>query len=357
MLQSSAHTKIRLTPDHIHRGNLILVNSNLPLMTSRRPRLVPMAGLKQSQEETVFLDITAACLLQSILQEIHADGSIVPVSGYRNFSHQRQIYENSLKDSGVDFTMKYVALPGCSEHQTGLAVDLGLRKDHVDYICPDFPYDGICQRFRQRAPEYGFIERYKSEKTSITGIAAEPWHFRYVGYPHSAIMAERGLSLEEYIEFLRQYPYQEHHLQICLPERCLPENPQNSQDLQSPENLQNPQDLHPQGLQNPQGLHPQDLQNPQNMQNLHPQLPGKACGRSSALSGSPIRFEIFFVAMDKLETWKGRGSTLPGTGNTGITATGCISSDAAGLSIALPADKIYQISGNNDDGCIITLWN
>ena len=62
-----------------------------------------------------------------------------------------------------------------------------------------------------QAPLYGFIERYQSGKEEVTGIAHEPWHFRYVGYPHSIIMQEYGLVLEEYIDFLKSFPYEGEH--------------------------------------------------------------------------------------------------------------------------------------------------
>lgn len=81
-----------------------------------------------------------------------------------------------------------------SEHQTGLAIDLAENKEQIDFICPHFPYTGICGEFRAAAPRFGFIERYVSGKEQITGIGAEPWHFRYVGYPHSVIMAEKNYS-------------------------------------------------------------------------------------------------------------------------------------------------------------------
>ncbi len=113
---------------------------------------------------------------------------------------QTQIYEDSLRENGGEFTKKFVALPGCSEHQTGLAIDLGLCKEEIDFICPDFPYEGICQKFRQMAPDYGFVERYPAGKEKVTGIGHEPWHFRYVGRPHARIMTDRGLVLEEYLE-------------------------------------------------------------------------------------------------------------------------------------------------------------
>lgn len=73
------------------------------------------------------------------------------------------------------------------------------------FIRPDFPYGGICEEFRQAAPDYGFIERYAKDKESITGISHEPWHFRYVGYPHSKIITEQVFSLEEYTEFIKNY--------------------------------------------------------------------------------------------------------------------------------------------------------
>ena len=100
-----------------------------------------------------------------------------------------------------------MALPGHSEHQTGLALDLGLKKDEIDFLCPDFPDSGICRTFRERAPEYGFIHRYPSGKEKVTGISHEPWHFRYVGTPHGEIMEQEGLTLEEYILFLRDFPH------------------------------------------------------------------------------------------------------------------------------------------------------
>ena len=57
------------------------------------------------------------------------------------------------------------------------------------------------------APNFGFIERYKDEKKNITKIAKEEWHFRFVGYPHSKIITNKDLCLEEYIEYLKEYKY------------------------------------------------------------------------------------------------------------------------------------------------------
>jgi D-alanyl-D-alanine dipeptidase/carboxypeptidase len=129
------------------------------------------------------------------------------VSGWRSKQKQQEIYDQSLLENGAAFTEQFVARPDHSEHQTGLAIDLGLNKLEIDFIRPDFPYFGICQTFREKAVAYGFIERYPKGKEDVTGIAQEPWHFRYVGAPHAAIITELGLTLEEYHVFLKQYPY------------------------------------------------------------------------------------------------------------------------------------------------------
>ena len=91
------------------------------------------------------------------------------------------------------------ARPGCSEHETGLAIDLGENVPELDFIRPSFPDTGICGTFRARAAEFGFILRYPKGKEAVTGIGWEPCHFRYVGVPFAREIADRGLTLEEYL--------------------------------------------------------------------------------------------------------------------------------------------------------------
>lgn len=155
----------------------------------------------------VLLRECAAYSLCCLLREIRATEQIVLVSGWRSMKEQQQIWDDSFKEHGQAFTETYVAVPGHSEHQTGLAVDLGKKQEVIDFIRPDFPYDGICQRFREKAAEYGFIERYPEDRQDITGIGHEPWHFRFVGTPHAAVIKENGFTLEEYIEYLHKFPY------------------------------------------------------------------------------------------------------------------------------------------------------
>lgn len=192
---------ITLSREKIYDGELILINAVHPLHCVRTEDLVPV----NAQYLDILLNRKAAGMLQTLLEKLGAKGEIVPVSGYRSHEEQTEIYRNSLKENGAEFTRKFVALPDRSEHQTGLAIDVGHYAENIDFLCPDFPYEGICEEFRKLAPDYGFIQRYPAGKEKLTGIAHEPWHFRYVGFPHSAIMADMGLALEEYIAFIKRY--------------------------------------------------------------------------------------------------------------------------------------------------------
>ncbi len=194
---------ICLSREQIHRGALILVNPAHGLVPPETVSLYPACD----REPEVLMERQAAVLLNGLMEAMDGWKHIAPVSGWRSQAEQQKIWDDTLAESGEAFTRKYVAVPGHSEHQTGLAIDLGLRQEHIDFICPDFPYEGICQTFRLRAREYGFIERYPAGREKVTGIGHEPWHFRYVGVPHAQIMAEKGWTLEEYIDYLRDYPY------------------------------------------------------------------------------------------------------------------------------------------------------
>lgn len=201
---------ITLSKEKVHFGNLLLVNAKFPMQVINENELMPVTA----KFPNVLLKREAGNILKMIFEKSSYSDEIIPVSGYRSAGEQMDIYKTSLRDSGEDFTRKFVALPDHSEHQTGLAIDLALKKEVIDFICPEFPHDGVCDEFRKSAPGYGFIERYPNGKEQITGIAHEPWHFRYVGYPHSEIMTENNLTLEEYIEFMKQFLWKSNHLRM-----------------------------------------------------------------------------------------------------------------------------------------------
>lgn len=194
-----------LTYEAVHTGSLILVNRDYACREADRKTLVPVG----SPRSGVLMERRAALLLEELMAKLHGWADIAPVSGWRSLAEQRATWEWTLAKEGEAFTRKYVALPGHSEHHTGLAIDLGERREDIDPICPAFPEDGPCGRFSRLAARYGFILRYPAGKEAVTGIAHEPWHFRYVGVPHALIMEERGLTLEEYILLLRNHPWGE----------------------------------------------------------------------------------------------------------------------------------------------------
>nr|WP_122011560.1 M15 family metallopeptidase [Maliibacterium massiliense] len=191
--------KLTFTREGMYQGPLVLVNRAHPLRAIDERALDSFKG--------VPLERTAARQLRALFSDIHAGNQLVPVSGYRPLAEQQQIYDETLQKEGPDFTAQFVAYPGCSEHQSGLAIDLARNKPPIDFICPDFPYEGICQQFRARMAAFGFIQRYPAGQEKITGIGHEPWHFRYVGQPHAAYIQQHALTLEAYIDLLRSYRY------------------------------------------------------------------------------------------------------------------------------------------------------
>lgn len=201
---------LTLDRSDVHRGPLILVNARNPVQSISPVPLIPT----EHRADAVLLEMSTAALFHGLLRFIGCTREIIPVSGYRSHREQKKLYADSLEENGVEFTKQYVALPGCSEHETGLAVDVGENLGEIDLIRPVFPDAGKCGEFRRHAADYGFIQRYGREKERITGISHEPWHFRYVGCPHAKIMRQRGLCLEEYVEFLKDYPLEGKHLKF-----------------------------------------------------------------------------------------------------------------------------------------------
>lgn len=203
--------RLDLAYSNIYMGKLILVNKEYPI---NEPESLTHSNLAEVSPENngIKLDKTAAIMLKKLIHSCGSENEVVPVSGFRPLSEQIAIFNASMNENGEEFTLKYVALPNHSEHQTGLAIDVAKNSPDIDFICPDFPYTGICQEFRMKAAEYGFIERYQKGKEAITGISQEPWHFRYVGRPHSEMIKKNNFTLEEYIQYLKEFPYDGMHL-------------------------------------------------------------------------------------------------------------------------------------------------
>ena len=133
----------------------------------------------------------------------------VVVSGYRTHEYQTRLYKNKVsrveaqgyshEDALVE-AAKVVAIPGTSEHQLGLAVDI---VDSRSYDLTDIQETLPAQQWLMaHSWEYGFILRYPNDRTEVTGIIYEPWHYRYVGTELAKELFDANLTLEEYLQNL-----------------------------------------------------------------------------------------------------------------------------------------------------------
>ena len=107
---------------------------------------------------------------------------------------RKYVSEGNTQEEAKKLAEEYVAVPGTSEHQLGLSVDINPENSSQE------SKDKVYSWLAANAYTYGFIKRYPSDKVDITGISNEPWHYRYVGKTAAAEMQEKGLCLEEYLE-------------------------------------------------------------------------------------------------------------------------------------------------------------
>lgn len=145
--------------------------------------------------------------LEQMLSDCEAAGLDVTVcSAYRTESTQNRLYQNKIarlraagysREEALAEAGRWVAPPGTSEHQTGLAVDIMA----TDYPVLDEKQAQTAEQqwLMEHCWEYGFILRYPTDKSSVTGIGYEPWHYRYVGQEVAADIYARSICLEEYI--------------------------------------------------------------------------------------------------------------------------------------------------------------
>ena len=123
------------------------------------------------------------------------------VSGYRSYERQEELYQKKLREQPKENegSVHWIAPPGASEHQTGLALDVSCQA--VDYQLDERFGETREGRWLKRcAPLYGFILRYPTDQTDVTGIVYEPWHYRYVGKEYAQDIYKKGLCLEQYLE-------------------------------------------------------------------------------------------------------------------------------------------------------------
>ncbi|OON96728.1 MAG: D-Ala-D-Ala carboxypeptidase VanY [Candidatus Epulonipiscioides saccharophilum] len=178
--------------------NLILINNNNPLSENYTMEFVTLFnGYKV--DERIYPS------LQEMFDNARNERVYPRVnSGYITNEEQQKLYDDRINmylsqslsmDEAVALTNHCVALPGCSEHEAAIAVDIG--GDWVNSTSREV-YDWL----EENAYKYGFILRYPEGKTEITGMQHEPWHYRFVGKEVAKEIYEKELTLEEYLDTL-----------------------------------------------------------------------------------------------------------------------------------------------------------
>ncbi len=230
---TTADTEPKLDPNYhyitktaadIHKGHQILVNYDYAFDFSTAPKMSTLFANKNgvfkvsntsdSLENTAlsaFVDMMKAFSLET------GNSDIIVTSSDRSLDTQKSIWDSRVNTYGEEYARLYVAEPGHSEHHSGLALDLAIYDDEGNsYKFDEKPE--YAQWLTANAHRFGFVERYKADKTDITKIAYENWHYRYVGIPHAYYMLENNLCLEEYIEYLSSIKFGEKSLLIMSDE-------------------------------------------------------------------------------------------------------------------------------------------
>ncbi len=194
-------------------GFLRLVNTVNLISESELPDDLVDCKYTAAAKTTQKLRLYAEMALEALFQEMQAAGynGMAVYSGYRSLSYQTTLFEKytenemaanpSLsREEAEKIVLTYSTRPGTSEHHTGLAVDM----DTLGTFTTDFAYTKEYAWLSENAWKFGFILRFPADKTEITTIQFEPWHYRYVGRYHAKKIYDSGLCLEEYVEQLAQ---------------------------------------------------------------------------------------------------------------------------------------------------------
>ncbi|MGY3185616.1 M15 family metallopeptidase [Lysinibacillus sp. TE18511] len=138
--------------------------------------------------------------LDQMLADAKQQGfDLVAFSGYRSFDYQTKLYNNYVNRDGQAAADRYSARPGYSEHQTGLAFDIGERGKEDLWLTEEFGETPAGQWLMTHAQDFGFILRFPKDKEDITGYMYESWHYRYVGSDKAKEIKKQNITLEEYL--------------------------------------------------------------------------------------------------------------------------------------------------------------
>ena len=179
----------------------VLINKTLSLPENFKPQnlVYPnVAFIFNEKIEKRMMRKEAATALEQLFIGAKKDGvTLLGVSAYRSYATQKALFDRYVAKDGYEKARTYSAVPGTSEHQTGLAIDVtGGNGKCAAEDC--FGATKEAAWLNQHASQYGYIIRYPKGKENITGYKYEPWHLRYVGKDVAASVSKQKITLEEY---------------------------------------------------------------------------------------------------------------------------------------------------------------
>ncbi|MDD8049006.1 MAG: M15 family metallopeptidase [Thomasclavelia sp.] len=178
---------------------LALVKKGFYLPKSYEPKdlVTPDMPIAPDCENSKLRKVASDALVKMYKAAKEEGYNLVLNSGYRSYETQQQTYKDFESKYGGQYAAEYVATPGASEHQTGLGVDL-TSESVVNKQKNVFGDTSEYKWVMKNAAKYGFICRFPEDKSDITGIEHEPWHFRYVGVKIAKEITDKGWTFEEY---------------------------------------------------------------------------------------------------------------------------------------------------------------
>lgn len=194
-----------IAPHEDPTGTLVLVNKQNRAPSAKPDLVLPdIPPSRAAIADNLYMRPDAAQAIEALFSAAKEEAGLqlYGISGYRSYATQKSIYERRIDESG-DSAKNWVAPPGHSEHQTGLAMDITGETNLAQGLANDFGESPEGLWVAQNAHHFGFIIRYKKGWERITGYGYEPWHIRYVGEEHATAMYEADCTLEEYLEALR----------------------------------------------------------------------------------------------------------------------------------------------------------
>ena len=174
--------------------NYLLVNKFNYLDSSYIPNNLELLDNSYAKSG-IYLVKEAKDNIERLISDAKEDGmNIRVISAYRSYTYQENLYNNYVKNDGVENADTYSARPGYSEHQTGLVVDVTKAYDNFNNFENTDEYNWMLEN----ASNYGFILRYPKDKENITTYSFEAWHYRYVGVELAKKIKASNLTFDEY---------------------------------------------------------------------------------------------------------------------------------------------------------------